>query len=432
VNRWQDVLELDVQVAIYAGNGALWDTGKWDTGKWVGAATGDGLWWTSIYDRVTGLSVSRGRSDLMGDADTGTAQIDVINDDGWASGLPSSAGMAPLVPGRQVKVLARPTGGYEADPWTTLWIGRVDTVSAPWRTANTSNATLRCVDALARLSRIDPVKTPMPREGVNARLNRLFDMAGWTGGRNLYASTSHFARAKNADTNLLDEAQLTAYSASLFIYADRSNVLCTKPFAGAGTGQYQLTNNTVTFADSWCPLLPVDFPGASGQQVYNRIILDNAVDSGITPSFQDPPKTYENASSVTAYGVRPYSQTNLNGDIPITYVDQLGDALLAHYAWPRPGHLTYQIDLPSGIRNGSALNLAAVELQDTIYTDLTLDPVDGPPWTTTGKNKLHYIVGVEHSITDDTWTVSLNCDQYAGVEPAFLTTDPEQEQMAWH
>jgi hypothetical protein len=330
-----------------------------------------------------------------------------------------------LVPARQVKILARPAGSYAADPWTTLWIGYVDAVSAPWRTATTSNATLRCVDALARLSRIDPLKVSMPREPINTRVNRIFDMAGWTGGRNLTGSSSFMVKPSTADRNLLDEAQITTLGAMQFVYADRTNTLCTKLLYGTTANFFHVTNNPAANnpAGTWCPNLPIDFPGASAEKVYNRINLANA---GLAN------KAYDNASSQAAYGLRPYTRSDLMGEDVGN--DNLGPLLLNHYAWQRPGNVTYDIDLPFGVTKGPALGLAGVELQDQIWTDLKIDPIDGPPWTTTGVNKSYVLIGLAHSITDTQWTVSLTCDQITSTEPAALTEpEPEPEQeMAWH
>jgi hypothetical protein len=420
MNLWTDVLELDVQVETLSGTSGLWDVGKWNSvDKWAGLTSTQGLMWLSIYDRVTAVSFQRGRPDLMAMASTGTCQIDIINDDGWASGMAPPHQQAPLVPGRRLRVLTRPAGTEVA--FTPLWTGYVDSVDAPWRTRKTANAVLRGVDAMSRLALIDkPLPTAAPRELVGDRLQRIANMANFTHGT-AWSNANFIVAAGTIKENLLTEAQINAFTASCYVYADRDGKLASYDLRSGNAGyHYMLTNGTGQYGDgTWCPNVPIPYEGTSAEPIRNRIEIAH-VDGGI--------HTYDNAQSQALYGIRPYNRTDLRGEAGIS-IDAFGQALLAHASWPRYGNATYDLDMPQAISLGAPINLVAVPLNAIVDVDLTLDPDTLPPWQSFKGQTI--VTAVDQSITPDRWNVALTVDHPAGTPPV-LPTALEELEPAWH
>ena len=420
MNQWKEALELDVQVETLSGTAALWDTAQWDTGKWAGSPSTAGLMWLSIYDRVTGVSFQSGRKSLVDIADTGTCQVDIINDDGWASGQAPPAQQAPLVPGRRIRILARPAGTEAA--FTPLWTGYIDAVDAPWQSRKTAVATLRGVDAMSRLALIDaPLAVNAPREAYEARLTRIVNMAGFTHGTSWALGSSVIIAASRISQNLLSEAQLTAWTAGFYLYADHDGRLATLPLTSGSAGyHYMLTNGAGQYGDgTWCPNVPIPYEGTSAEPIRNRIEL--SIVGG-------PLVTYNNTQSQSLYGLRPYNRTDLMGETGST--DALGNMLLAHSSWPRYGNATYDLDMPQAIRLGPPINLAAIPLSAIIDADLTLDPVDGPPWSSYKGQTI--VTGVEQSITDTTWNIRVIVDHPAGTPPVLPTALEDEQELVWH
>jgi hypothetical protein len=420
MNRWQDVLELDVQVETLSGTAGLWDTAKWDrVDKWAGSPSTAGLMWLSIFDRVTDVSFQRGRKDLMSMTDTGTCQVDIINDDGWASGQAPPEHQAPLVPGRRIRILARPAGTEAA--FTALWTGYIDEVDAPWATRKTADATLHGVDALSRLALIDvPLPTAAPREVYYDRLTRIVNMANFTHGTDFYIGTSLVIAASTIKQNLLSEAQLAAWTAGQVLYAARDGKLTTWPMGqGNYTYHYMLTNGTGAYGDgTWCPNLPIPYPGTAAEPIRNRIQLAH-VNGGL--------HTYDHAQSQALYGLRPFVRTDLMGEEG-TSIDTFGQGLLAHGAWPRYGNATYDLDMPQAINLGPAINLAAIPLNAIIDVDLTIDPDEYPPWQS--YKGATFVTAVHQSITDSRWNIAVTVDHPAGTAPV-LPTALEELEPAW-
>lgn len=272
-----------------------------------------------VTDKVRTMSISRGRSALLGEVQAGSAQIVLDNRARLFDPLSGGGGSFPyadqIVPRKNVQILL---------DGRAIFSGLVDDWQIDYSVSGDSTTTAVCGDGFLTLGQTNVSTTTKTAQTSGARVGAVLTEAGWpsskrdidTGQVTLQADTP----ADN--TNLLSYISTIKNTEFGAFYMDRQGLatfedrLSTQNFATA-----------TVLGSGGVPISSIEIDSTT-DQIYNTITLTRK--SGGTATRTD-------SASETKYGKSELSQTDLLFDDDT----ELGD--LADFLLSRHKEVTYQI-----------------------------------------------------------------------------------------
>ncbi len=388
---WQDQVEIVTEVGVGDSRtpvpGSVWGQALWGAGsQWQGL---EPLWTDVPCTTVLSASSQRGRTDPWEPYGPGTAQVQVLNNDGRFSFQPyDQLDYQTIRPGSPLRIGAVHQG-------RTHWLYRgyllriADSISYYG-----SEAALEAQDNLANLHRIE--RPGVPPVGANeltgARVNRLLDEASFPAEWRRVSPGHNQLQATVLDQAIGDELELVAFAEGGAVFCDpEGNVV----FKGREWLWSEPTAiNVQGFIGPDENLCPSSYEVSwASDDVINEVSLQAV--NGVAQTEVD-------SDSVRQLGYLTYERTDLPNanDQDVWHLARL---LLAERS-----RLTLRI---------RSITLTPAVLQSAWEFCLSVDigwrlqvtyrhPTQGWEWTA-----LVHVQGVSHSITPDEWLVTLAVDE---------------------
>lgn len=386
---WFDGVTLTAEAALSAavGTSGVWDTGLWDSATW-----GPDEVYQDISAYLRQFSTSRRFGREVQAWESGTASLVLDNRDARfsadnLSGPYAVGGITGIRPWRPVRVRAT----YSGTTYTILKMYAKDWIEsypalAP-SDAGDAIVTVPCVDELARLSAMDGAAvTPVGAgELFGARLHRILDSAGHTGGRDIDTGTVTMQDTTLAQ-NVVTELKLVADSEGGAVYIDEEGTV-------VGDQQYALIanarsiNSQATFGDgggSEIPYIDMEISGA-GDLIAN--IVSYACAGGTAQLVAD-------AASRALYGDRRDTRTDLVCETDAQAL-ALASWKLSRFKDPERRISSVTIDPRA---NPSTMFPLALGLKVRDLVTVKRRPPGGITIT-----QYCHIAGIRHAVGPDTW-----------------------------
>lgn len=399
---WRDYADLVAEFEVDPAEGvAIWSTPadpnetEWGHSVWAGT---DAFAWLDRKCPVQSASWAYGRNRLQESVQTSTATVTVIDDDGWASERFGST--RPLRVARRVRLSI----GTQV-----MWTGRVDAVEQRFEPGLAGSvATIVARDVLGDLAAVNPPQTAVPSESAEARMVRIFDMAGvpyratstWTWG----IGPTRTVIAGTLAQNLLTEAQLTAASFQAVVYATpEGEVTVARAWPAAlPDDSWTVTNGPPGSLWSLCP----SALAVSGPAVEDVVNLVSVAAVGGTEYVSD------DEASIGRYGTRAWSRHDL---IYSGSGATLAGSIVSKLRGPRRYYAaTFDLPaaFPSGPWAGAFLNLLGAlvdQYRDHAAARLGFDWTVTPDWALSYLSGL-VVAGMRFTVTPDAFRFDIATD----------------------
>jgi hypothetical protein len=311
-----------------------------------------------ITDRLTSVSVKRGKSQALDRIDAGIADISLNNNDREFDPLYSdSLYYGFLVPRKKVRISANDK---------PVFFGFIEDLDLNYLPENRSSVSISVADALSQFTNTGIEDYTAVSQLSGARVNAVLDLPsiGWSSTeRRIDAGNSIMLDADVADgTGALDYLKLVALS-------EQGNFFIGKDGAVVFQERNTATNAVdLIFTDDLTPSAFTKIPFSRVTNVYGSENLYNQ----ITVSNADtiPDEVYiEDEASIGAYGARAYSVTSVliqdTGEL-----EDMATRLLFTYSEPlyRFDSITVELDRLSTLNQNAVLDL---EIGDIVQVEFT-------------------------------------------------------------
>lgn len=382
--------------------GEHWGAATWGTGRWVTLGR-----YTDVTPWVRGVQIVGQHLDRLSGAYTAaTATVTLRNTDGRFS--PDNNVSSPYRLGSSTAIgLLRPfrirgiySDGADVIEFT-LFKGKTLTWNETFPLqGNASEVTVTAVDGFGDLANFQAYATLSVGGGElsGARINRMLDVAGWTGPR--YIDTGLFEMAATTlEGNILGQLRATAEAEGGAVWCDPS-------------GGFHFDNGRALREKTYSTTTQVTFTGdgADGSIKYldpkvshdAEIVVNSAAFQRVGGTMQ----VAQSDTSVHAFGYRQVSRTDLvnNEDADVLTL-ATREVALNSKPERRIEQLTFvPIGQGSDAANTAAMRKIAdgtIQLRALARAVVTL-----PAGYDIDKNV--YIQGITHTITRTMWTVDLN------------------------
>ena len=345
-----------------------------------------------VTSEVRTLTISRGRSALLGEVQAGSASIVLDNRARLFDPLSGSGGAFPyvsdIVPRKNVQILL---------DGQAIFSGLVDDWQIDYSVSGDSTTTAVCGDGFLTLGQTNVDATAKTAQTSGARVGAVLTEAGWpTGKRDLDAGQVTLqADTPAADTNLLSYISTIKNTEFGAFYMDRQGLatfedrLSTQNFAAAavlGTGGVPISS------------IEID---STTDQIFNTVALTRK--GGSTATRTD-------STSESAFGKSELSQTDLLFDDDT----ELGD--LADFLLSRHKDVTYQIRSVSivvdGLSDAQRVAVGSLEVADPLRVAFS-------PSTGAAISQFATLDRIDHSFTraEPNHVVTLSMSQ---AQPSFI------------
>ena len=311
-----------------------------------------------ITDRLTSVSVKRGKSQALDRIDAGIADINLNNNDREFDPLyPDSLYFGFLVPRKKVRISANDK---------PVFFGFIEDLDLNYLPQNRSTVSISVADALSQFTNTGIEDYTPVSQLSGARVNAVLDLPtiGWSSTeRRIDDGNSIMLDADVADgTGALDYLKLVALS-------EQGNFFIGKDGAVVFQERNTATNAVdLIFTDDFTPSAFTKIPFSRVTNVYGSENLYNQ----ITVSNADtiPDEVYiEDEASIGAYGARAYSVTSVliqdTGEL-----EDMATRLLFTYSEPlyRFDSITVELDRLSTLNQNAVLDL---EIGDIVQVEFT-------------------------------------------------------------
>jgi hypothetical protein len=311
-----------------------------------------------ITDRLTSVSVKRGKSQALDRIDAGIADITLNNNDREFDPLyPDSLYYGFLVPRKKVRITANDK---------PVFFGFIEDLDLNYLPQNRSSVSISVADALSQFTNTGIEDYTPVSQLSGARVNAVLDLPtiGWSSTeRRIDDGNSIMLDADVADgTGALDYLKLVALS-------EQGNFFIGKDGAVVFQERNTATNAVdLIFTDDLTPSAFTKIPFSRVTNVYGSENLYNQ----ITVSNADtiPDEVYlEDEASIGAYGARAYSVTNVLIQDP-DELEDMATRLLFTYSEPlyRFDSITVELDRLSTVNQNAVLDL---EIGDIVQVEFT-------------------------------------------------------------
>lgn len=384
-------ITLTAEAALSASTGSY---GAWDAGLWNTATWGPDELWTDISRYVESLSTSRRFGREVTTWESGTATLNLRNEDGRfspdnLSGPYVTAGVTGIRPLRPARVAA--TYGGVTYPvyrgYTTAW---EETWIEPSPGAGGALVTVPCIDEMGRLAGYDGFEQPPigAGESTGQRINRILNNAGHTGARSVDLGRMT-VQATTLAQNAVSDLKLTADSEGGAVWVDADGTLIFDDYPSAVEGR------SATVQATWGDTAG-DLPYSAIKTEYNGDLTQNlaafARDGGTQQLVGD-------STSRALYGDRQYRRNDL-----ICETDSQVQTLAALQVAVRgnPERRVTQIEVRP---LGNPARLWPVVL-GTRVRDLWR--VKRTPPGGYSISQLVFVAGISHVVTADNWVTTFD------------------------
>jgi hypothetical protein len=264
---------LTVEAGLSAAVGSY---GAWDAGAWDAATWGPDDLWVDISRWVRSVSTDGGFARDLQAWDGGSATVVLRNEDGrFSPDNPDSpyrtAGVTEIRPWRPVRITAT-WAGVTWPLWRGYALSWDELYQRPYPGGGGAVVTVRCVDELSKLGRVDGLEQPPAGAGETSgrRVHRVLDAAGHIGARDV-AMGVRTLQATTLGDNTAQELALTADSegGAIWVGADGA-VVFADAYALASSPRSATTQ--AVLGDQ-----PGDLPIADMEVSYDGELVTNVV-----------------------------------------------------------------------------------------------------------------------------------------------------------
>jgi hypothetical protein len=311
-----------------------------------------------ITDRLTSVSVKRGKSQALDRIDAGIADISLNNNDREFDPLyPDSLYFGFLVPRKKVRISANDK---------PVFFGFIEDLDLNYLPENRSSVSISVADALSQFTNTGIEDYTPVSQLSGARVNAVLDLPaiGWSSTeRRIDDGNSIMLDADVADgTGALDYLKLIAIS-------EQGNFFIGKDGAVVFQERNTATNAVdLIFTDDLTPSAFTKIPFSRVTNVYGSENLYNQIT--VTNADAIPDEVYvEDEASIGAYGARAYSVSNVLIQDPAELED-MATRLLFTYSEPlyRFDSITVELDRLSTVNQNAVLDL---EIGDIVQVEFT-------------------------------------------------------------
>lgn len=400
---WGDRVELTLEVGTGAvGNPlAVWDRDRWDAARWSGTTPS----WVDRSCDVVGLSIDRGRDDVLTPFGVSQLQAVVLNDQAqwsWQPHVP--ADQLPVDVGRPLRVsfLDRVSGVRYPG-----WQGFLENAEDNYNAAPFVEAQVVAFDALGTLGRVAPAELAAAvgdGDTATVRVGRLLDLARWPAADRDLATTTMLLEGTTYGRSIPQELGDVADSVGGAVFVDRVGRVALRGRDWLRTDPNAATIKAVvgnTGAAGVCPAA-IALHGINGDGLVNRSLVSRW--------DQDPATAlvYEDTASSGRYKVRTWERSGLftktDADLGL-----IGRRAVGLGATSRPRITSIDID---PVANPAAWPLVlGVDYAWRLKVDYQ-HPVQGWTWQLEG-----LVQSVHHGISPGAWLTTLGVVD-AGMFPA--------------
>jgi hypothetical protein len=409
--HWGENVRLYIWAAIQAGTvmhwgphatavlnaGNVWSSG----GPQPTPSPPAGTMWVDLSCDVLDLEVHLGADQVSPPtnvADAGTCAITLVDPDRRYDPLNPDGpyqygGSSRLGSGTAIRVFAETLTTPTTVTQHPLFLGTVDTWREDWTPHPTKRrANVVASDAVKTLTGLDWGEQPAVGNGdyMGARLARILDFYGWTGGRGLDFSYMRYGPT-TFDGSAWDLLARTVTDDNGYLFIDGNGAVTT-----AGENRWAVRNPTM--------ILQVGC-GADVTGVYD-IAVDVEVDTSVITNSVTAGRTdatpirYTNATSITQYGEQGIKTTDL-GLYDDTEVTRYANSILGLRAFPR-GQLTSVT-----VRPQLDPTCWAMVFRNQVYLSKEhMRVVWQPPDSSTAYDVKGRPFGVTHAVTHAAWDVT--------------------------
>jgi hypothetical protein len=311
-----------------------------------------------ITDRLTGVSVKRGKSQALDRIDAGIADITLNNNDREFDPLyPDSLYYGFLVPRKKVRITANDK---------PVFFGFIEDLDLNYLPANRSTVSISVADALSQFTNTAIEDYTPVSQLSGARVNAVLDLPniGWSSSeRRIDDGNSIMLDADVADgTGALDYLKLVAIS-------EQGNFFIGKDGAVVFQERNTSTNAVdLIFTDDLTPSAFTKIPFSRVTNVYGSENLYNQIT--VTNADTVPDEVYtEDLISIGAYGARAYSVSGVLIQ-NTTELEDMANRLLFTYSEPlyRFDSISVELDRLSTLDQNAVLDL---EIGDIVQVEFT-------------------------------------------------------------
>jgi hypothetical protein len=311
-----------------------------------------------ITDRLTSVSIKRGKSQALDRIDAGIADISLNNNDREFDPLyPDSLYYGFLVPRKKVRISANDK---------PVFFGFIEDLDLNYLPENRSSVSISVADALSQFTNT-AIEDYIPISQLSgARVNAVLDLPtiGWSSTeRRIDDGNSIMLDADVADgTGALDYLKLIALS-------EQGNFFIGKDGAVVFQERNTATNSVdLIFTDDLSPSAFTKIPFSKVTNVYGSENLYNQIT--VTNADAIPDEVYlEDEASIGAYGARAYSVSNVLIQ-DLAELEAMATRLLFTYSEPlyRFDSITVELDRLSTVNQNAILDL---EIGDIVQVEFT-------------------------------------------------------------
>ena len=311
-----------------------------------------------ISDRLSSVSVRRGKSQALDRIDAGIADINLYNNDRLFDPLyPDSLYFGVLVPRKRVRISANDRPVY---------FGYIEDLDLNYLPENRSTVTISVSDGLSLLTNAEILDYTPVTQLSGARVNAVLDLpeVSWdTNNRDIDTGNSVMLDADVSEgTGVLDYLKLISASeqGNVFIGKD-GKIVFQERNADQNSVDLVFTDSSAPSAFTKIPFTQVNNVYGS-ENLYNTITVENA---DLVPESV----TIEDLASIGAYGSRAYSLTGVLIEDP-TELENMANRLLLTYKDPlyRFESVAVDLDRLTQSQQNAVLDL---EIGDIVQVEFT-------------------------------------------------------------
>jgi hypothetical protein len=311
-----------------------------------------------ISDRLSSVSVRRGKSQALDRIDAGIADINLYNNDRLFDPLyPDSLYFGVLVPRKRVRISANDRPVY---------FGYIEDLDLNYLPENRSTVTISVSDGLSLLTNAEILDYTPVTQLSGARVNAVLDLpeVSWdTNNRDIDTGNSVMLDADVSEgTGVLDYLKLISASeqGNVFIGKD-GKIVFQERNADQNSVDLVFTDSSAPSAFTKIPFTQVNNVYGS-ENLYNTITVENA---DLVPESV----TIEDLASIGAYGSRAYSLTGVLIEDP-TELENMANRLLLTYKDPlyRFESVAVDLDRLTESQQNAVLDL---EIGDIVQVEFT-------------------------------------------------------------
>jgi hypothetical protein len=311
-----------------------------------------------ISDRLSSVSVRRGKSQALDRIDAGIADINLYNNDRLFDPLyPDSLYFGVLVPRKRVRISANDRPVY---------FGYIEDLDLNYLPENRSTVTISVSDGLSLLTNAEILDYTPVTQLSGARVNAVLDLpeVSWdTNNRDIDTGNSVMLDADVTEgTGVLDYLKLISASeqGNVFIGKD-GKIVFQERNADQNSVDLVFTDSSAPSAFTKIPFTQVNNVYGS-ENLYNTITVENA---DLVPEAV----TIEDLASIGAYGSRAYSLTGVLIEDP-TELENMANRLLLTYKDPlyRFESVAVDLDRLTQSQQNAVLDL---EIGDIVQVEFT-------------------------------------------------------------